>query len=921
MFYEYCPECGFKNAGNKPRCSQCGAEMEKADGDTQEMEEESHGDDIVRAPEDLSTDEADTAKMKKGADTRKIDETKLLFGKYAILGEISRSRRGALYKVEDRETGKLAAIKEIESGLPHGPKRDAVIRDFYDLVNRLKSLKHPGTANVLDGFQEGEKFYVIKEFVDGETLHDTMKKRLNHPLEQELVVKWTERILEALDALHNLTPPWIVRDLGPTNIMVDVSNNVYIVDLGLDWSFSTDSDHRKRDIPGFMAPELASGKVDPRTDIFSLGKIIRYLMTGIDPSDEKNRYRRYKRIKDINSKVSKWFDDVVLEMVEREPDNRITTAAEALREIREKSAEAPPVHRASKPAVTSEIPPAAKTPEREMAPLSPLPPPAGQKKKFGDLFSMFMLIAIIAIPVLIGLGIFFVPWYLNKAAVDRGISACRSGQYQEAVEILQEAAKKNRKNPEIFFYLGESFYGGKNYDGAIENYKQAIDMDSSYEDGAGEKLALSYYERGLTRAASGDVDGAFRDLQEAYKLKTDLADPSDPVFIYYQGLNFHREKKFQKAVDEYTKALKLKKSADFYMARAEAYLALNNSATALEDLKSTMKLEPDKKIFIHRKMEILVAQLLKNADEYMKAEKVDEALQALTTANKIKEGADAAIKSKLAEAYLKKGQDCLRQSSYEAALEALETGSQHNPNNGNIYFTMAEASQALGMREHSTARLEKAIAYFQKALGSGVETSKIGVINHRIKYLNERIAYYKTRGVRSATTTTEKPISRKGMQQFYVYSGNFRSGFITLQNKGSTFLLKGSDYLSCQKWYWGKRAGNQVTLYVPYGSGGEKPYVFNMSPLEQITVVLVTKSGYRMEKRGKRTARVRQSGKVTLRSSNGGTFFVEGRSAERYLEQGKTYYGTSSPSEVSIYMGKDYSTRRSFDIKGFGGVY
>ncbi len=193
-----------------------------------------------------------------------------------------------VYQVEDVHLpGKTWAAKEMtDVGLTDPVERQRAIALFKQEAQILAQLRHPNIPQVVDSFQQGNRHYIISEYVDGATLQDMFTQR-GRPFPEIEVRAWLTQLCDVLSYLHSRQPPIVFRDLKPQNIMVDRAGQVKLIDFGIARFFKPGKtkDTTSLGTPGYAPPEQhGHGQTDVRSDIFALGVTLYQLLTGYDPT-------------------------------------------------------------------------------------------------------------------------------------------------------------------------------------------------------------------------------------------------------------------------------------------------------------------------------------------------------------------------------------------------------------------------------------------------------------------------------------------------------------------------------------------------------------------------------------------------------------------------------------------------------------
>ncbi len=195
---------------------------------------------------------------------------------------------GAVYQASDtRLSGKVWAVKEMSSaGISDQLERQQAVDAFMQEAQLLATLSHPHIPKVVDVFSERDRYYLVMEFVEGDTLERRLEQGGGRPLPPGDVVRWASQICDVLSYLHSQNPPIVFRDLKPTNIMLDRRDNVKLIDFGIVRFFKPG---KKMDTiafgtAGYSPPEqYGKGQTDARSDIYALGATMHHLLTGRDP--------------------------------------------------------------------------------------------------------------------------------------------------------------------------------------------------------------------------------------------------------------------------------------------------------------------------------------------------------------------------------------------------------------------------------------------------------------------------------------------------------------------------------------------------------------------------------------------------------------------------------------------------------------
>ena len=162
-------------------------------------------------------------------------------------------------------------------------------RSLYDLSREedpLKDLEHPGLPRYLERY-ENERFVVIlREYVEGTPLSDLVRER---EMQQAEILDICRQLCDILDYLHSRPTPVIHRDVKPENVILQEDGKAVLIDFDIARTYKqeSDSDTLVLGTKAYAPPEqYGFAQTDARTDVYSLGVLLRFLLTG---STRKNR--------------------------------------------------------------------------------------------------------------------------------------------------------------------------------------------------------------------------------------------------------------------------------------------------------------------------------------------------------------------------------------------------------------------------------------------------------------------------------------------------------------------------------------------------------------------------------------------------------------------------------------------------------
>lgn len=209
---------------------------------------------------------------------------KTLSGRYRIDAMLGQGGMSAVYKATDPNLRRVVAIKLIHQHL--SGDASFVVR-FEEEAAAVARLRHPNIIQVYDFNVDGGVYYMVLEYIPGETLHDRLQ-RLNASsqfLSLEQAIKFAGDVCDAMEYAHQRG--MIHRDIKPPNIMLDVQGQAIVMDFGIVKIMGGDAHTATGAVVGtarYMAPEVIRGEVaDGRSDVYSIGVTFYEMLGGRPP--------------------------------------------------------------------------------------------------------------------------------------------------------------------------------------------------------------------------------------------------------------------------------------------------------------------------------------------------------------------------------------------------------------------------------------------------------------------------------------------------------------------------------------------------------------------------------------------------------------------------------------------------------------
>ena len=285
-------------------------------------------------------------------------------GAYEILSPLGAGGMGEVYRARDSKLGRDAAIKVLPEGVTQDAER---LARFEREARALAALNHPGIVTIYSVEQSGETRFLAMELVEGESLDMALSPGAFS------LARFFEVAVPLADALSAAHERGIVhRDLKPANVMITPEGRVKVLDFGLAKLEAAASDPNVTGVPtesrveltgegkvfgtvAYMSPEQArGGKIDARSDVFSLGVVLYQMLTGERPFQGASAVDMISSIlRDTPRSVTELRTDlpphlarILRRCLEKDPRDRYQTSRDVfneLRDLRTETASAPSI--------------------------------------------------------------------------------------------------------------------------------------------------------------------------------------------------------------------------------------------------------------------------------------------------------------------------------------------------------------------------------------------------------------------------------------------------------------------------------------------------------------------------------------------------------------------------------------------------
>ncbi len=261
-------------------------------------------------------------------------------GSYRILRPLGEGGMGKVFLAARDRDGLQVAIKVLP------PKRalqeEQTLLRFRREMDLSRRVTHPNLARTLDVGRDGDIYFMVMEYIVGESLYETVKGPRGGPLRVPDTARFFLKVLDGLAAAH--AAGLIHRDIKPSNIMVTPEGEAKILDLGLALALGGDDgpqSNRPNVVVGtldYASPEQIgnAAAADRRSDLYSLGCTLHFTLAGRPPFEGgdvvnkifKHRMEQPELLEQVVRGVPAAFAAIVRMLMAKDPDDRYQTCEE-----------------------------------------------------------------------------------------------------------------------------------------------------------------------------------------------------------------------------------------------------------------------------------------------------------------------------------------------------------------------------------------------------------------------------------------------------------------------------------------------------------------------------------------------------------------------------------------------------------------
>lgn len=401
----------------------------------------------------------------------------LVEGRYRVIQRLGKGGFGQTFEVEDvRQEGTKKVLKILLTDY------EKAICLFQREAEVLKKLNHRGIPKVeADGYfqlchlnREKPLHCLVMEKIEGINLKEWLNNHHHQPITQKQAIAWLKQLAEILQQVHQSN--YFHRDIKPSNIMLRPDNQLVLIDFGAVREATETYLHKLagRDgtviiSHGYTPPEQADGRAVSKSDFYALGRTFIHLLTGIHPHDlPENPQTGQLNWRNSAPQVSPELATLINDLMAPFSGNRPKNAQEILQRLEEIETQINSHRRTRPPDDTFTLPPGGNRSDEELTRVIN----SGNPRVV-----LIWIVSTILLPVL-GIIIYVIvkqPKACDSNLADnlscgeevlvrgfkgflkqKGVQKFASGQYAEAVSLLEKARSEQPSDPETLIYLNNA---------------------------------------------------------------------------------------------------------------------------------------------------------------------------------------------------------------------------------------------------------------------------------------------------------------------------------------------------------------------------------------------------------------------------------------------------------------------------------
>jgi len=255
-------------------------------------------------------------------------------GRFQVISRLGTGGQGEVHLAEDTHLKRRVAIKTLTLRSVQSSQREARVRALLDEALIVGQLAHPNIVTLYDAGQEGERPWLVFEYVEGKPLSALIKEVGKLPVARAVDI--AIQVLKAVGFAHGKGV--VHRDLKPANVMITGTETARVMDFGIAQltQVKPEPDTTFVGTPAYMAPEYIAGeRYGAKSDLFAVGMLVYEMLTGKPAVTGQNPYEIMHKVahepfappSQVNPEIDERLDDLVLKALAKDPAGRFESAA------------------------------------------------------------------------------------------------------------------------------------------------------------------------------------------------------------------------------------------------------------------------------------------------------------------------------------------------------------------------------------------------------------------------------------------------------------------------------------------------------------------------------------------------------------------------------------------------------------------
>jgi tRNA A-37 threonylcarbamoyl transferase component Bud32 len=262
-----------------------------------------------------------------------VAESLLLNNRYQLLTIIGEGGMATVYRAQDVMLGRTVAVKLLHE---RRASDEAFLARFYREAQAAANLDHPNIVSVYDIGQDGNRHYIVMEYVEGRNLKELILESAPFLIERALTI--AIQVCAAVGAAHKAG--LIHCDVKPQNILIATDSRLKVTDFGIARALTSAPVVEGGEVwgtPDYLSPEQAAGeRLGPSSDVYSIGVVMYEMLTGVLPfRAESGMAMALKHLREeptpvneLNPRVPPGLARIVHKVLAKEPSARYRTASQ-----------------------------------------------------------------------------------------------------------------------------------------------------------------------------------------------------------------------------------------------------------------------------------------------------------------------------------------------------------------------------------------------------------------------------------------------------------------------------------------------------------------------------------------------------------------------------------------------------------------